>query len=109
MSVAWMNFFGMIGMASICLALVVLAALSRRLGHATGAAPYYVGFYVAAGLVGVGAVVRLWHIDAEVATLRNLHDNSLWVLLYNGAPAVGITLALIIAWRYWSWLLAERD
>ncbi|NJL56593.1 hypothetical protein HC928_16570 [bacterium] len=107
--IAWVNVFGLIGMTGICIALVVLAALSRRLGHATGAPPYFLGLYAATGLVALGVVARLIHIDAELATLQNLHENSLWVLLYNGAPAIGVTLALIIAWRYWSWLLAERD
>ncbi|MBC7872302.1 MAG: hypothetical protein H7Y09_15770 [Chitinophagaceae bacterium] len=104
-----MGILGAIGMASISMALIVLAQLSRQLGHVTRAAPYYRGFYVASALVAVGAIARLVHINSPLAFLANLHHNKVWVLLYNGAPAAGVTLGVFLAWRYWSWLLAERD
>lgn len=94
---------------SIAAALVVTGLLSRRFGKATRAAPYYVGFFVASALVAVGVVIRLgnlilWHLDAAV-----LSREPMWVLLYSGLPALGVTMGVVIAWRYWSWLLAERD
>ena len=104
----WTGFAGVLGVGSIAFALMLLGRLSQRLGEVTSAAPHYVGFYVGAGLVGVGAGARLWNLfDASPAA--DLHQASLWVLLYNGAPALGVTLGVIFAWRYWSWLLAERD
>ncbi|MDX1991340.1 MAG: hypothetical protein SF029_03065 [bacterium] len=105
----WSGMLGAVGMLSISIALFVLARLSRRLGQVTHAAPTYIGFYVAAGLVLVGALVRFSHLDSQLALLTNLHHNKGWVLLYNGAPAAGVTLGVFVAWRYWSWLLAERD
>jgi len=105
----WSGIFAVLGMASISLALCVLGMLSRKLGKVTNAAPFYVGFFIAGGLVAVGAVTRLVHLNTEVALQSKLNDNIMWVLLYNGAPALGLTLGLMIAWRYWSWLLAERD
>ncbi len=104
-----MGLLGALGMASVSMALIVLAELSRKLGHVTRAAPYYRGFYVAAALVAVGALARLAHVNSSLAFLANLHHNKVWVLLYNGAPATGVTLGVFLAWRYWSWLLAERD
>lgn len=92
-----------IGMSSIALALVLLGLLSQRLGRVTRSGSYYVGLFVAATLVGIGAVMRI------VALWRDLDDNMLWTLLFNGAPATGVTLGVIICWRYWSWLLAERS
>ncbi len=92
-----------IGMSSIALALVLLGLLSQRLGRVTGSGGYYVGLFVAAALVAVGAVMRI------VALWRDLDDNMLSTLLFNGAPAAGVTLGVIICWRYWSWLLAERS
>jgi hypothetical protein len=38
-----------------------------------------------------------------------LSNETGWVLLYNGLPALAVTLGLFVAWRYWSWLLAERN
>jgi hypothetical protein len=94
-------------------ALVVLGQLSKRLGSATQTPPYYVGFYVSALLVIGGVVVRLLDFisaQGDVLTLQETRpDVLLRVLLYNGLPALGITIGVIVAWRYWSWLLAERN
>lgn len=91
--------------AAVTLALIHLALLSRRLGEVTRAAPFYRGMLFSAGLVAVGAAVRL--LDNFWQMPSDLHVG--WVLLYSGFPAMGVTVALVFAWRYWSWLLAERD
>lgn len=100
--------FAVIGIFSIGIALLILGLLSQRLGRVTRSRAYYVGFFIAAFLVVVGAVARVLHLSNQLASITNLHHNIVWVLLYNGVPAVGVTLSVIIAWRYWSWLLAER-
>jgi uncharacterized membrane protein len=107
--VDWSNLFSTLGIASISVALLVLGALSRRMGKMTRTRAYYVGFYVAAVLVAVGVIARLVNSGYRVAPLTDLHHNIMWILLYNGSPAVGVTLGVFIAWRYWSWLLAERS
>lgn len=109
MTTAWTGILSMIGLVSISAALVVLGLLSRRLGQVTHASPRYIGFFIAAALVGAGALARLLHLQVHIHTLTTLHHNIIWVLLYNGLPACGVTLGVIVAWRYWSWLLAERD
>lgn len=97
-----------IGMSSISVALVVLGVLSRRIGRVTRTRAYYIGLYVAAGLVAVGPLARLVNFMGWLVPLENLQHNILWLLLYNGLPCVGITIGVVVAWRYWSWLLAER-
>lgn len=97
------------GQLAIAFVLIILGLLSKRLGTATRAKPKYIGFYFAAGFMLVGVVLRLVN-----GFLRWFPDDTLqysleWVLVYNGLPAVGITLGVIFGWRYWSWLLAERD
>lgn len=87
------------------MALVVIGLLSRRLGEATRAAPYHIGFYVAAGLVLVSVLARLFNLLFVPATV----DDPLWIALYSGLPALAVTIGVFVAWRYWSWLLAERD
>jgi len=94
-----------IGVASISVALFILAELSRRLGRVTGAGPIFIAFYVSAFLVGCGAVVRLFFLLNIIDKLQN---DTIQVILYNGLPAVGMTISVFAAWRYWSWLLAER-
>jgi len=106
--VDWAGLFATAGMLAISLALVVMGLLSRRLGKVTRERAYYIGFFIASALVAVGAVARLANLTMDVAATSALHQNILWVILYNGIPAVGVTLGVIVAWRYWSWLLAER-
>ena len=98
-----MVILNIIGMVSVMVLLAVLGLLSRRMGKATQAAPYYIGFFLAMGLVGVGVIARFINPDAD------LTQNGLAVMVYNGLPAIGLTIGAIIAWHYWSWLLAERQ
>lgn len=94
---------------SITVTLIVIGLLSRRLGRATRAAPHYLGFFVAALLVGGSTVARVVNLVFGLAGPDTLREDIRWVLLYHGLPAVGVTLGVVFAWRYWSWLLAERD
>jgi hypothetical protein len=103
-----MELLGLLGPFSIGVMLIVVGALSRRLGRVTQAGPYYVGFFAAAGFVAVGITARLIHLSGGVLGI-NLEENLLWLLIYDVSLAAGVTLGLVIAWRYWSWLLAERD
>lgn len=99
--------FGLFGMASIALAMAVLGSVSRRMGEVTHTPRYYIGLYIASALMVVSAVARLanWLGNANPA---NLNRDAGTIMLYIGLPALAVTLAVIVAWRYWSWLLAER-
>jgi hypothetical protein len=90
---------GLIGPASMIVALIVLALLSQRLGAVTKRAPIYRWFYVSVILIAVSIVARLFAPDALDYRAA---------LLYDVPLALGLTLAVVIAWRYWSWLLSER-
>lgn len=104
------GFFALTGQMGVCVALVVMGLLSRRLGRVTRARRFYRGFYAAAGMVFVGVLARVFHLVNGVAEVADLPQNtSTWVFLTNGIPALGLLLGLVVAWRYWSWLLAERD
>ncbi len=96
---------GWMAPTAICLALVVLAQLSRRLGSVTRTARYYLGLYVAAFLVGFSVVI--WLLD--LLSWISIQQSATWALLFTGLPTIGVTLGVVFAWRYWSWLLAERD
>ena len=95
-----------IGMVAIALLLVVLGLLSRRLGRVTRSKSYYGLFFVATILLLIGAGGRFWVFMYPDDTI---YDSILWIVIYSGAPALGLTLGVIVAWHYWSWLLAERD
>lgn len=92
---------------AVLVMILTLAFLSRRLGRVTQAKPYYWGFFVAAVFVVLAAAARGYILWLEHS--RELYDNTVWTLVYNGLMAAGVITALFSAWRYWSWLLAERD
>lgn len=104
----WTGLIGLLGMVSIGVALVVLALLSRRIGSVTRAPRYYRGFYVGAALIAISVVARLLNIGRGTDAALELGTDPLWVLLYIGLPGIAVTIGVVIAWRYWSWLLAER-
>jgi hypothetical protein len=108
MMVDWWGLFGVIGYVSIAVALVVLGLLSKRLGSVVRMPRYYLGFYLAALLMAISILARLLNIGHGDVLAARLSENPVAVLLYVGLPAIAITLGVIVAWRYWSWLLAER-
>lgn len=89
---------------SIGITLVVLGLLSKKLGAQTQAKPYYLGFYAAALMVGISTGAQVLDVLVGVAD-----DGALWVIIADVFPAAAVTIGVVFAWRYWSWLLAERD
>lgn len=105
----WPGLFGALGPLALGVMFVVLALLSQRLGRVTRVRPYYVGSYVAALLLGISTLARVVNLGRGAATATELREEPLLVLLYTIIPALAVTIGLIAAWRYWSWLFAERD
>lgn len=99
----WIGLVGVIGPLSIFVVLIVMALLSKRLGSVTRTRPYYLGFYLAAVLVGLSVLARL--TDETPPSESGVTS----VLVYVGLPALGLTIGVVAAWRYWSWLFAERS
>ena len=98
--------FALVGMFSITVALVVLGLLSKRLGQVTRAPRYYRGFFVAALLFIISLLFKLVNVlQSHIPS----PDDPLALIFYIGLPAFALTISLMIAWRYWSWLLAERS
>jgi small-conductance mechanosensitive channel len=100
---------GAIAPLGIAIALLVLGMLSRRLGKATRARPLYFGFFAAAVLLFITALLHIANAFIGFAPLTDPVTDPFWVLVFNGLPAIGVTIGLVLVWRYWSWLLAERS
>jgi hypothetical protein len=98
-----LTLLGLCGPASIIVALIVLAALSQRLGAVTKRTPLYRWFFVSVVLIGVSVMSRLVNVGASDAAGRDV----LVAILDDLSLAIGLSLAVIVAWRYWSWLLSE--
>jgi hypothetical protein len=58
--------------------------------------------------MATSVLARLLNIGRGEDIADTLGQNPVSVLFYVGLPAIAITLGLVAAWRYWSWLLAER-
>ncbi|HVU13780.1 MAG TPA: hypothetical protein VHD90_21030 [Phototrophicaceae bacterium] len=101
-----MAFLGLLGPVSILIALIVLGLLSRRLGQQTAARPRYLGFFVGALLIAISIAAQLLDL---IVHFPHSDPDFLWIILDNVLPAIAVTIGVIFAWRYWSWLLAERD
>lgn len=95
-----LNLLSFIGPISIMICLVILALLSQRLGAVTRRAPIYRWLFLSSSLIGVSVFVRAISPDQIM--------NETTALLYDLPMAVGLILAVVIAWQYWGWLLGER-
>jgi hypothetical protein len=89
----------------------IFSVLSRKLGSVTKMRPFYRGFYVAIGLIGL-ALVSSWLLLTVRITPDLLpvawRDETLYLVIFNATSAVAVTLSLVLAWRYWGWLFKER-
>lgn len=101
MAEAILTLLSAIGPLAVVVALIVVGLLSQRLGAVTKMPRYYYGFFVAAGLVSISVVARL-------LAVRSVDQDALG-LLYTVTFALGTTLGVVVAWRYWNWLFSERD
>jgi len=104
-----LSLFGLLGTLGILIVLIIMGLLSRRLGLATRAKPHYLVFFAAAALTGISLIAHVVNLISGATAADGLPADAGWVLLLNGLPALAVTLGLYSAWRYWSWLLAERD
>jgi uncharacterized membrane-anchored protein len=87
---------------ALILMLWVMAQISRRFGEVTHRPPFYRGFYAAIILMLVPLGVRLLAIGHSL-------EPTVEGVLYSFPLALSLTLAVIIAWRYWGWLVYARE
>ncbi len=103
---------GALGLLSVIYAFYILANLSRRYGEVIRMPPHYRGFYFAIGLVAVALFSHLLRdmvlLDPEQGPAW-LNSDRFYLLAFYLPLALAVTLAIIIAWRYWSWILKEQE
>jgi len=86
---------------SLAVCILILARLSKRLGAVTHTAPGYRWLYLSAVLTASGTLIRLLAIDQPALT------ESL-AIADNLVLGLGLLLSIVVAWRYWGWMLSER-
>ncbi len=109
------SLFQLLGLSAplaIAITAIVLGLLSKRLGVVTHMPPYYRWFYVAAALACVATFFGLLYVLSGLACLNDddlLCDETLYILTYSIPLALSLSISTATAWRYWGWLLIERD
>jgi hypothetical protein len=88
---------GMGGPLGVAVLMAVLASVTQRMQGITKGPPYQVGFYAAAALSLLAAIVRI-----PISESPNLS------VIYPVLTVLSHTLGAVMAWRTWSWLFAER-
>jgi hypothetical protein len=103
---------GSVSLLAIVLLLYILARLSERFGAVIKMQPLYRYYYPAGGLISFSFLIHLVVINSQLIPGLNLSWlTASWLLLlvYYLPLGVGLTISLIVTWRYWSWLVTEGD
>ena len=107
-----MPLLGSLATLAIVLLVYILAKLSARFGTVIKMQPIYRYYYLAAGLMTISFLIQILvsvpHLIPGV-NLAWLASSWLLLLVYHLPLVIGVTISLIITWRYWSWLVTERD
>jgi hypothetical protein len=101
-----------LGTISLIFLFFILARLSQKFGAVTKMAPYYRWLWVGLGFLGIALIAQFLRIGvllAKQASTLWLDTPAFYLITYHLPMAIGITISLIVTWRYWSWLLTERD
>lgn len=106
------SLLGTLGTLSVLVLFYILAKLSERFGSVIKMRPQYRYYYVALVFLFVGWIAQLLFMAADLmpANFQTWIQSSWFVLLVYYIPVtIGVTIGLVITWRYWSWLVAERN
>ncbi len=100
-----------LGLLAVIVTVFTLAALSQRIGQVRKMPPLYRGFYIGAACLITALFVRFLRVSALPTPLEGpafLNDDRFYLLAYHLPLALGLTVSLVVTWRYWGWLLRER-
>ncbi len=102
---------GILGTLSLMVLFYVLAKLSERFGAVIKMAPIFRYYYLGVIFLAIGSITHF-----IVAALLTSGNSPVWLvapwfllLAYHLPLAIGLTIGLVITWRYWSWLVTEHN
>ena len=104
------SLLGTLGTVSIIILFYVLAKLSEKFGSVIKMPPIYRYYYGAVALVAIGIVAQLLTAVVDPPLLlNNLSKPELLLLVHHVPVSLGLTISLVITWRYWRWLVTENN
>lgn len=82
------------------------ATLSRRLGEVTRTRPYYHRFWIGGAFIGLATFAQVLRTSAHISGRVTFPLSPEFGLLAFYLPLlIGVLVAILTAWRYWSWVL----
>ncbi len=99
---------GPIGLIGFLFILDVYSNLSRRLGEVNRMPPYYRRFLIGSGFVGVATLAQIIRVSAFISCnpeATRLLSPAFGLLVFHLPLLIGVSVSVLTAWRYWSWLL----
>lgn len=109
---AFFTLLSPIGTISAMFLFFILARLSEKLGAVTRMSAYYRWFWAGIVFLGIALISQLVRITVSLngqTSYLLLNNPLVYLITYHVPMAIGITIGLAMTWRYWSWLLTERN
>ena len=104
--------FSAIAPLSVVVVFQILAKLSRRFGSVLKMNAVYKWYYLAEGLGIIALLAHLWQASTLLsAPATPAPALAPWFALafFDIPMAAAVTIAVIVTWRYWSWLIIEKE
>ena len=104
--------WGAVGLAAVVSAVYLYANLSRRLGAVTKMPPFYRWFLVGGGFMGLAlsvSVLRRAVFLSCAAEVAFLIQPEFGFFFYQVPLLIGTLINVVVAWRYWSWLVVGEQ
>ena len=101
---------GPLGLLAIVYLCILFSNFSRRLGAVTKMRDHHHWFRLAGGLIAVATTSQVIRATAALAKEAPAFLCAPWfaLLSFYVPLAVGVTLALVLVWYYWGWILREK-
>jgi hypothetical protein len=109
---AFVTLLSPLGIVAVIFLFFILARLSEKLGAVTRMPPYYRWFWIGMGFLGIALIAQLAYISVSLTEQPShwlLSGSLFYLVTYHVPLAIGVTIGLVVTWRYWGWLLTERD
>ncbi len=109
MTTVWL---GTVGTLSLLALFYILAKLSERFGSVIKMQPLYRYYYLALIFLAIASLAHLAVAKSVSApgSIPDWFNSTLFLLLAYHLPlTIGVTIGMVITWRYWSWLVTEQS
>lgn len=106
------SLLGTTNILAILILFYILARLSEKFGAVIKMPPLYRYYYMAALPILIGFGMQLYTAVAKSASTNTpkwLTEPWILLVVYYLPLSIGVTIGLFVTWRYWRWLITERN